>query len=273
MHFVNNHPVWPAGKRAFDEIVFRGRNKAYGAYVLRAEYERTLFKALFLMILGVATFTGLGWLLSRTPAEIPADIIQIIPQLLETPVNLEPEPKPKSEPAPQRKDPAPQSNNAAPIYTVSSDEPVKKDTALFFSSEPSSSQTTAGNSGTDSTAGSDGAVTGKGTENTGPLEIYDVGTMPEFEGGMNALKRFIAENVIYPRQEAEQGNSGLVMVRFVVDEKGRISDVTIKRSASHDFDKEATRVVRLLPGFKTPGKIGDRAVKVYYELPIHFKIR
>jgi protein TonB len=72
--------------------------------------------------------------------------------------------------------------------------------------------------------------------------------------------------------ERDNDVQGRVIVGFTVNEDGSVSDVNVKRGVSSGLDKEATRVIRLLPKFK-PGKQQGKAVKVYYSLPVVYKLQ
>jgi protein TonB len=102
-----------------------------------------------------------------------------------------------------------------------------------------------------------------------PFNIVE--QMPEFSGGDEALFKFITSNINYPEFEKENDIQGRVVVGFVVNEDGSLSDVAVKKGQSPGLDKEAVRVVKLLPKFK-PGKQQGKAVRVNFVLPINFKL-
>jgi protein TonB len=95
--------------------------------------------------------------------------------------------------------------------------------------------------------------------------------MPEFPGGDDAMMKFIQKNIQYPDMERENDIQGRVVVGFVVNEDGSLQDIAIKKGVSSGIDKEALRVVRLLPKFK-PGKQQGKPVRVQFVLPIMFKL-
>lgn len=101
---------------------------------------------------------------------------------------------------------------------------------------------------------------------------YAVDEMPEFEGGINSLQRFIAYNVKYPHEAREQDIMGKVYVSFVVSETGKVKNVEIKRGVHKLLDEEALRVVRLMPDWK-PGKHEGKPVNVGYVIPISFNLQ
>lgn len=106
-----------------------------------------------------------------------------------------------------------------------------------------------------------------------PEKIFDaVEQMPTFPGGDAALYKFIGDNLVYPVQAAEEGVSGRVTIRFVVERDGTVSQVTVARGKHPALDKEAKRVVSKLPKF-IPGKQNGQTVRVFYTLPINFKLQ
>ena len=95
--------------------------------------------------------------------------------------------------------------------------------------------------------------------------------LPVFPGGEHALLAYVAQHLKYPEQAIRDRVQGIVQLRFVVLENGRIGDVQIIKSLEPHCDAEAKRVVRSLPRF-IPGKQGGKAVRVWYTLPIRFMI-
>ena len=95
---------------------------------------------------------------------------------------------------------------------------------------------------------------------------------PEFPGGDGELIKFLQKNIQYPQMERDNDIQGKVLLRFVVMEDGSVQDVNVVRSVSPGLDKEAVRVVRMLPKFK-PGKQQGKAVRVYFNLPVVFTLQ
>ena len=93
--------------------------------------------------------------------------------------------------------------------------------------------------------------------------------MPQFPGGDAALLKYIASNVEYPPIAKENGITGVVYVSYIVDKDGSIKDVKVVRGADPFLDKEATRVVKTLKGYK-PGKQRGKPVPVQFTIPIRF---
>ena len=104
--------------------------------------------------------------------------------------------------------------------------------------------------------------------------IYDqADEMPEFPGGKFGLRKYIAENVKYPEIAKKNGEDGTVFIKFVVDKTGKAGNAEILKGISESIDKEALRVINLLPLFKKPGYKNGKPVDVYYSIPITFSLK
>ena len=103
--------------------------------------------------------------------------------------------------------------------------------------------------------------------------VYDqVEQMPEFPGGMPAMIEFLQTNIKYPKDAIKQDVGGKVMVMFVVETDGSISNVRVARKVFPSLDKEAVRVVKAMPKWK-PGKEKGRPVRVNFTLPVVFSTK
>lgn len=104
-------------------------------------------------------------------------------------------------------------------------------------------------------------------------QIYrGVEQMPEFPGGEKELMKYLNDNITYPVIAAENGIQGRVTLEFVVSETGAISDVKVIQKLDPSCDKEAMRVIQAMPKW-IPGMQNGRAVKVYYTVPVTFKLQ
>lgn len=102
--------------------------------------------------------------------------------------------------------------------------------------------------------------------------FFIVEDMPEFPGGELALRQFIANSIKYPVIAQENGIQGRVYVQFVVDADGSVSEPRIARGVDPSLDKEALRVVSMLPKWK-PGMQRGKPVRVSYTVPINFQLQ
>ena len=135
-----------------------------------------------------------------------------------------------------------------------------------------------------------GSVTAKVTANrsvTAPIKMdielqkdgsdksatYDVvEQMPQFPGGMGAMMRYLAQNVRYPQEAQKAGVQGRVVVTFIVEKDGTISNAKVVRKISEELDAEALRVVNTMPKWQ-PGMQNGKAVAVKYTIPITFSLQ
>lgn len=100
----------------------------------------------------------------------------------------------------------------------------------------------------------------------------DVDQQPSFPGGTNALNTFIVSNLKYPVFAQEKGIQGRVVVKFIVEKDGSISNVEVDRSVNPVLDNEAMRVVKAMPKW-IPGQINGKAVKVECSHPFVFQLQ
>lgn len=104
-------------------------------------------------------------------------------------------------------------------------------------------------------------------------KVFDVvEQMPSFPGGSSALMEYLHDHVKYPVVAQENGVQGRVVVSFIVEKDGSITDVRVVRSVDPSLDREAARVVSSMPRW-TPGKQNGSAVRVKYNVPVMFKLQ
>ncbi len=103
-------------------------------------------------------------------------------------------------------------------------------------------------------------------------KVFDVvEQMPSFPGGNGKLSEFLSQNVRYPVVAVENGIEGRVIVRFIVERDGSVSNVEVAKGAEASLDNEAVRVVKMMPKWN-PGKQNGKAVRVNFNVPISFKL-
>ena len=95
---------------------------------------------------------------------------------------------------------------------------------------------------------------------------------PEFEGGMEALYKYLAENIQYPEQAKADKVEGRVFISFVIEPDGTVSNAEVLRGIGGGCDEEALRVVQGMPNWK-PGMVDGKPVRVHYNIPITFKLQ
>ena len=95
--------------------------------------------------------------------------------------------------------------------------------------------------------------------------------MPEFPNGIEGLMDYVAQNVKYPESAKEKNLQGRVLVKFIIEKDGSVSNVEVGRGWGNELDDEAVRVVKAMPKWK-PGKQDGKPVRVSFMLPINFKL-
>ena len=95
--------------------------------------------------------------------------------------------------------------------------------------------------------------------------------MPEYPGGMEAMIKFVAENLKYPEQMQKEKVEGRVLLSFVVEKDGSVTNIEEVKSPHPVLTEEAIRVVKLMPKWK-PGKQDGKEVRVQFNLPITFRL-
>lgn len=118
----------------------------------------------------------------------------------------------------------------------------------------------------------DKLIDGKCINSDGKETIhYDYEKMPEFPGGINALTQYLIKEIRYPNKSRRKGIEGRVVVGFIVNKNGTMSDIKIVESVNDELDQEAMRVLNKIPKWK-PGMIDGEAVRVAFNLPIKFTL-
>ena len=95
---------------------------------------------------------------------------------------------------------------------------------------------------------------------------------PAFPGGMEAMIQFFSTNIQYPADAKKQKIDGRVLVNFVIEKDGSITDVKVMKPGFPSLDAEAVRVVKMMPKWK-PGYQKGQAVRVLFALPISFNLK
>lgn len=106
----------------------------------------------------------------------------------------------------------------------------------------------------------------------GPLEFVE--EMPEYPGGMAALRKYFVDNLVYPPVAKDAGIEGKCYLKFVVSKTGEISNVKVLRGVPgcKECDQEASRLVKAMPPWK-PGRQNGKAEDCYFNLPVSFKLQ
>lgn len=101
--------------------------------------------------------------------------------------------------------------------------------------------------------------------------IYNiVEHQPQYHGGIDAELAFIAKNIRYSKDARNKGKKGHVIIQYVVEKDGSITNIHIVKSLYPSLDAEAIRIIALMPKWE-PGRMHGKAVRCKYTLPVNFK--
>ena len=266
------------------DLVFEGKNQAYGAYRLRKNTGKRNFWSLVTVILAIAAIFLIVIAKVAIENAMPKKVA------ITTDVELSQLAK-KKEPKVERKEPVKIEMEQKVVEKVKSsvkftapvikkDEEVKPEEELKTQDELMNTKVAIGTFDVKGNDDANGEVLKakeviaqpeppKAEEN----KIFEVvEQMPAFPGGDAALMKYLQENTHYPTIAAENGVQGRVVIGFVVEKDGSITDVTVIKSQDPSLDREATRVVKSMPRW-IPGKQNGSAVRVKYQVPVTFRLQ
>lgn len=261
----------------FNDIVFEKRNKAYGAYVLRRNYPRTLAISFCITVIiacvGIITPYINAVKVQAEGVAVEEVVVEVVMEAFETPTEtVAPPPPPPEAPVEAVVE---QTNAYVPPVVVDSVSP--EDEAQFMTASEISAivvdEAVVDITQVDIlTEEIIEVVSDNIDEEAEPEPFVVVEEMPFYPGGNTALLQYIADNIRYPASASENNIQGRVFLRFCVTATGEIGQVEIMRGVDPDLDAEAARVVRTIKGF-VPGKQGGQPVPVWYQLPINFQLQ
>jgi len=266
------------------DLVFEGKNQEYGAYVLRKETGKRNVKALLWVLAGIIAIFAIAYAnlaiqnAIKQNASIDTDVeLSKLAQKKEAKVERKEEVK-KVE-LEQKVVEKVKSSVKFTAPEIKKDDEVKPEDELKSQDDLSKTNTAIGVYNVEGNDEAEGEVL-KAKEvvvDEKPKEeetkVFDVvEQMPQFPGGPNALFEYLSKNIKYPVVAEENGIQGRVIVTFVVERDGSITDVKVAKSVDPSLDKEAMRVVKSMPNW-IPGKQNGSAVRVKYTVPVTFRLQ
>ena len=264
------------------DLVFEGKNHSYGAYQLRKETgKRNLMAILVMFAIGVAiaAFVAIKGVVENAMKQdvaIEADV-ELAKLAEKKEAKVEKKEQPKLEKVEVEK--VKSSVKFVPPV-IKKDDEVKPEEELKSQDELNKTNTAIGAfdvKGNDEAAGEVLKAKEVIAQPEPPKEeeakVFDVvEQMPSFPGGPSALFEYLSKNIKYPVVAEENGIQGRVIVTFVVEKDGSITDVRVVKSVDPSLDKEAQRVVKSMPHW-IPGKQNGSAVRVKYTVPVTFRLQ
>ena len=264
------------------DLVFEGRNQAYGAYKLRkGTTKRNVWSIIIVALAAVLLFLGLQ-LQKMAQANKTVENTQAVElaRLQEKKKEAKVEKKEVIRTEPEKVVEQVKSSVKFTAPVSKKDEEVKEEDEIKLEEVEKSTKAI----GSFNVEGNDevgGAVLKAKEDIKAPeppkheeeTKIFTVvEQMPLFPGGDAALMAYLRDNIHYPTVAAENGVQGRVVVGFVVERDGSITDVNVLRSVDPSLDREAMRVVKGMPRW-TPGKQNGSAVRVKYQVPVTFRLQ
>ena len=270
------------------DMVFAGKNKEYGAYQLRKGTSGRNIKALLILVIAAALVGGfLAWkVIEQKQAEEQQAYMEAM-ELAKLQQQAKKEEKKKEPVKPKvemkKEIPVARETQKFTAPVIKKDELVKEENQVKQMDKLDDKVAV----GTENKEGvkdrtveavrNDIAVAAPPPPPAPKPEVatkvFDVvEEMPSFPGGNGALMSYLSSNTQYPVVAQENGVQGRVIVSFVVERDGSISDVKVARSVDPSLDREAQRVVKSMPRWK-PGKQNGSAVRVKYTVPVVFRLQ
>lgn len=274
--------------REWCDLVFEGKNKDFGAYVLRtgstARHNKamiyTLLGALLLVIGTITTVKVQEFIAERQIADAAEQEEVIVEMNNEEPE--EPEQQKLEQPKPEVLPEEVLKTVKVTELRIVEDEKVKKEDEIKTQDELKETENAFSQKDNDKgtedrnvtrTLKEEVVVEKKTPVEEKKEEIFkSVEQMPTFPGGDPALMKYLSSHINYPAMAQENGVQGRVVVQFVVTKTGKVGEVKVVRSVDKDLDREAVRVCKSLPNF-VPGRQNGQPVNVWYTLPVTFKLQ
>ncbi len=262
------------------ELVFEGKNKEYGAYQLRQENPKTTLKAFFFAIFSISFVSGMAILLSSfsaKPVILPTEpVIDSVIKVSIYPEINQPELPKINTPKKVISDPIVEPEFFKPIVveTPFADQNVIKNDDLSNRNQSENENNGNGNGTEPTTLTSNGGGNGNDVVepkvSSGPVIAAVLDTQPEFPGGMKKFYDYLANN--FKDLEIENVEKITVMVSFVIEKDGSMTDIRVLRNPGYGADSEAIRVLKSLKTKWKAGVLNGQSVRTQYTMPITVKI-
>lgn len=256
----------------WEEMIFESRNKSFGAYELRVNYEKRLGQAMLWVLMGmVATFVTARILMAKEAPPQKQHYNGLV-TIYETPIiqTLNPPKQPKAAPlVPKPPRSVPDPNVFKLVKSPVPIEPVKPIEPPVAPIEPIAPTGGSGGSGVFEKP----ATAGGGMSGALPtvLSAAIVDKAPEFPGGIEKFYEYLKNNLKYPLEAKEMGISGRLYVSFVVDESGKITSIAFMNKAGFGMEKAVENVLKASPAW-SPGVFKNEHVQTSMVIPVSFNL-
>lgn len=258
----------------FEDIIFEGRNKEYGAYALRRIYNKYISISttggaiLFALIVSYPLITASLFKEDVVEKDKPKTRIIEFDKVAIPPIDKEDLQVPKTVPP----------KTSMVKFLVPE---IRPDELVPIESFPTQEEMVGKNPGTETVEGDINGI--DDIELIEPMipEIIEpvkeqihtwAEEMPKFSGGDRVLLSFFAQNIVYPEIAKRAGVEGKVILTFVIDKNGDVKDVQVAKGIGAGCDEEAMRVLKIMPRWN-PGKQNGKPVLTRINIPVVFKLK
>jgi len=265
------------------DLVFEGKNQAYGAYKLRKGTTKRNIIAMFAVLAAAVvlfSFVAIKSVIEANQKAVAVTQANELSSLDKVKKKAEVKQKPKVNVEPEKVVERVKSSVKFTAPVIKKDSEVKPEDELKTQEEIMTTKTAIGALDVKGNDDANGEVLKikevvaqpepKPEVETKIFEVVE--QMPTFPGGDAALMEFLRKNVVYPVVAQENGVQGRVVISFVVERDGSITDVKVARSVDPSLDREAARVVKSMPNW-IPGKQNGSSVRVKYNVPVSFRLQ
>jgi len=259
-----------------NEIVFEHRNKSYGAYTLRKEYDKKMMIIIF-SLLGAIALLYTAWMIYKSIPEVKPPVPPVDTTQMTVPAPPAEDEIPPPPPPPEDDIPPPVEETVAFIAPVVTDDPEQETEVTIPDDNIKADTKTEKGVGDGFEEYGEPPVDDPDAPDIVPVKEPEPETFvdeeAEFPGGYPAMMAFIQKNLVFPETAIENGVQGKCFLRFVVSVNGTISSVQVTKGVPDcpDCDKAAIKAIRSMPNWK-PGKLNGRSVSSYCSIPINFAI-
>lgn len=255
------------------DLVFKGRNQSYGAYVLRKKSDTNTNKGVIFAIVFFTLAISAPVIVNYIKGLVPKDMEDV--KVVEVNTLEEPPPIDKDQPPPPPAEPPPPLKSTVKFTPPE----IKPDEEVPDEPPPTQDDMKDKDAGTKTVEGDPEGVdaslleSGDGVTGEEAPEIMTFAEqMPEFPGGTEAMMSYLSKNIQFPPLARENGIEGRVILQFVVDKDGKISNIEVVKKLGWGLEEEAIRVVKAMPAWK-PGKQNGKPVFVKFTLPVTFRLQ
>lgn len=260
--------------QSLNDLVFENRNKAYGAYDLRINYNKRLNRSFTIALSSISLLFLIFFLLKKVPDPIiekvfkdqldVSDPFVFQSQKIAQPIQPSPKQSEPKESMPKKMDP----HSFLAVRDSIKIQPIVDTSTITINPD------TSGHSELLASTQPVGPVKNNLTLQTkqSPFNQASVDKLPEFPGGMDRFYKYLVKKIRYTEEAKNAGLSGKIFISFVIDEEGMVSNIRILNGMGFGLDESVQEALKNSPIWN-PGYVRNKAVKTEMILPVSFSLR